>query len=222
MGDFARDDREGTFISTGPTRGRLASWSVRPASTSRPARGPGVGPAPLRGQADPQPRRLARDRDLRPRTWSRSRSIASARFRRPPAEGARAAQPGRRRRRPRGPAACAPGAVRRRRQQPEHHYLESTFDKGPELRRRGRPPRAVPRVRPGDPPTRRQRSRAAAGPFFSSPAASTSAGSAATRSTSAWAAPRTEIQPSGSADRELRILEPKGDFVAILRKLLAS
>ncbi len=100
---------------------------------------------------------------------------------------------------------------------PEHRYLEATFDKDPTLRAEDALLELYRRVRPGDPPSVDNARTLLQGLFFSSRRFDLGR-VGRYKVDKRLGRPADEIQER-VRDRSLRILE-KGDFVAILRKLL--
>ena len=77
MGDFAMMTGEGTFIVNGTERVVVSQLVRSPGVYFTDSRGPHHRPPALRGQADPQPRRVARGRDVeqgRPHRQDRSQA----------------------------------------------------------------------------------------------------------------------------------------------------
>ena len=198
MGDFAMMTDEGTFIVNGTERVVVSQLVRSPGVYFTAAEDPATGRRLFGGQADPQPRRVAGDRDLgQGPAHGQDRPQAQGAGDRP-AQGPASCLSSGHRQRPRGAAARLMELFGDVDSDTEHRYIESTFEKDTTQPARRRPARAVPPHPPGR-PAHAWTTPATCSPACSSTrAASTWAGSAATRSTSAWAA-RRRTSRSGSA-----------------------
>ena len=166
MGDFPHHDRHtAPSSSTAPSASSSPSWSARRASTSPPKRTRRPGRDLCMRQADPEPRRLARVRDLQPR-----RHVGQGRpqAQDPGHHAAARAAAGRA-----GLAADRTGTDEeilalfdghRRRQRPP--FVQATLDKDPAKQRRGGAARVLPPPAPRRPAQRRQRAHLLNALFF--------------------------------------------------------
>ena len=158
MGDFPWMTDQGTFIINGAERVVVSQLVRSPGVYYTAAEDPSTGRHAARRQGDPEPRRLARVRDLATRTCSASRSTASARSR--------------------SPRCCAPSASR--------PVRSSTSSPRPTTTRSIRMSRSRwRRIRPGTRTRRSSRSTRSCAPAIRRPSRTRAPSSPASSSTSA-------------------------------------
>ena len=143
MGDYPWMTDLGTFIINGAERVVVSQLVRSPGVYYGRGRGPALRPRPLHRQGDPEPRRLARVRDVATATSSRSRSTASARSRRRPSCGRSATSATRR------SARCSATSTTT----PSTRTSPSTLDKDPTNTQAEALIEVYKKLRPGDPPT---------------------------------------------------------------------